>query len=149
MKNTQTKICTKCNKDKTLLDFYPKINGKFGKSSECKECFKLRIPSIRLKKKGIEPLNSNDEFIKTLQKQNYRCPICERKFNESIKPCIDHDHDTNKVRGIICTFCNSGLGFMNDNINTLLNAIVYLKVGVQEIDYCKNSKGKLRRTLIE
>ena len=40
--------------------------------------------------------------------------------------CIDHCHATNKVRGILCSKCNSGLGMFRDNIEYLAEAIKYL-----------------------
>lgn len=40
---------------------------------------------------------------------------------------IDHNHDTGKVRGLLCPRCNSGLGFFGDNPDLLMWAAVYLK----------------------
>lgn len=55
--------------------------------------------------------------------QNSVCAIC------SLPPRdwhIDHDHDTNLVRGLLCGPCNMGLGLFKDNKETLLKAIEYL-----------------------
>lgn len=40
---------------------------------------------------------------------------------------IDHDHATGKVRGLLCSTCNSALGHVHDSIETLQNLITYLK----------------------
>jgi hypothetical protein len=40
---------------------------------------------------------------------------------------VDHDHETNKIRGLLCSRCNTGLGLFFDNISNLENAILYLK----------------------
>ena len=63
-----------------------------------------------------------------LLQQDNRCLICNiteeaygRKF------CIDHDHKTGLVRGLLCNNCNSGIGFLRDDTNILLSAIKYLK----------------------
>jgi hypothetical protein len=40
---------------------------------------------------------------------------------------VDHCHNTGKIRGILCTKCNTGLGSFKDNIELLMNAIKYLK----------------------
>lgn len=53
----------------------------------------------------------------------YECCIC----GETHRLCIDHDHDTLQVRGLLCGKCNSGLGMFTDNINKLKNAINYLE----------------------
>jgi len=64
-----------------------------------------------------------------LKKQNTKCKICNIKFRRTFKatPCIDHCHTTNKVRGILCTSCNIGLGHFKDSTEILTNAINYLK----------------------
>lgn len=51
------------------------------------------------------------------------CPICKIES----KLVLDHDHTTNMFRDFICSSCNKMLGFSFDNMNTLLNAIKYLK----------------------
>lgn len=43
------------------------------------------------------------------------------------KPQVDHDHNTNKIRGLLCSRCNMGLGFFDDSIEGLTKAINYLK----------------------
>jgi len=45
-----------------------------------------------------------------LARQNNRCAICERELTDSIHPCVDHDHATMKIRGILCKRCNLWLG---------------------------------------
>lgn len=68
-----------------------------------------------------------------LEKQNNVCAICfqpERGKNTKgvIKPlAVDHCHQTGKVRGLLCSHCNSILGQAKDNIETLASAIQYLK----------------------
>lgn len=59
-------------------------------------------------------------------KQEYKCKICNKVFIEK-KLCVDHDHKTGKVRGLLCGKCNIGLGKFKDNIKVLKSAIQYLK----------------------
>ena len=39
----------------------------------------------------------------------------------------DIDHKTDKVRGLLCSRCNNGLGFFKDNLDSLAVAIGYLR----------------------
>jgi hypothetical protein len=127
-----TKTCTKCKKEKELDDFYPKLRGKLNRSSECRECFKFRITTDR-RVKGKSPntkmqngLITYKERDKFLLVQNNSCFICGTEFNESIKPCVDHCHTTGQVRGLLCSLCNSGLGFFKDDVYRLVRAIEYI-----------------------
>ena len=51
------------------------------------------------------------------------CIIC----GSTQRLCIDHCHQTKKVRGLLCTKCNTGLGMFDDDIGKLLSAIEYLR----------------------
>jgi hypothetical protein len=64
-----------------------------------------------------------DEFNTISAKQNNKCSICGKVTSL----CVDHDHISGKVRGLICRFCNSMLGQAKDNQETLRNAIYYLQ----------------------
>ena len=69
------------------------------------------------------------EYNNILLKQNNCCAICGIEVNKlNRRPSIDHNHTTNKVRGILCLSCNHLLGNAKENINILLSAIEYLKL---------------------
>ena len=57
-----------------------------------------------------------------LAAQEGRCAIC----NNPAK-CVDHDHATGKVRGILCAGCNRALGFMFDKPALLRRGAEYLE----------------------
>lgn len=65
---------------------------------------------------------SASEYDALKLSQNGRCAIC----NTDAKLCVDHDHDTGKVRGLLCMKCNSSIGFANDDATVLKSAIEYL-----------------------
>jgi hypothetical protein len=72
---------------------------------------------------GITP----EEHNLMVEKQNNCCAICGKHQNEIKTPLgVDHDHKTGKIRGLLCHKCNTILGYSNDEIQILLNAINYL-----------------------
>ena len=60
-----------------------------------------------------------------LTSQNGLCKICSTDLTNK-KTCVDHDHLTNLIRGILCDGCNCGLGHFDDSVKLLTNAIGYL-----------------------
>jgi hypothetical protein len=69
---------------------------------------------------------NREQYDSLLNKQNNKCSICGISFNNENEIRIDHDHDKNIVRGLLCHHCNCGLGLFKDDINVLTNAINYL-----------------------
>ena len=69
---------------------------------------------------------SLEQVDELLIKQDHKCLICENHLKEAQR-CVDHDHKTGKVRGILCQSCNRILGACGDDPNLLNNAIAYLK----------------------
>jgi len=63
------------------------------------------------------------DYNKLLKNQNNKCKICLKKN----KLVVDHDHKTGKVRGLLCNHCNTGIGFLKENLNILKNSIKYLQ----------------------
>ena len=61
---------------------------------------------------GKEPLNKTIEEIENYKKDHVCCEICG-KFDCVL--CVDHDHNTNKFRGILCQSCNRFLGWFDNN----------------------------------
>jgi hypothetical protein len=75
-----------------------------------------------------------EEFDRQLAKQGGGCAICGRRdvgFTRKKAPVRylhqDHNHKTNKNRGILCGPCNRGLGYFLDSLELLQKAIDYLK----------------------
>lgn len=71
---------------------------------------------------------TSEEFQSLWEKQNGLCAICETSLElKRGKYAVDHDHLTNKVRGILCAPCNFGLGGLKDSPQLLLKALHYLE----------------------
>ena len=65
-----------------------------------------------------------------LDEQNHLCAICASPSGLGTKKSrelsVDHCHQTGQVRGLLCTRCNVGLGYFQDNPMNLRRAIDYL-----------------------
>lgn len=66
-------------------------------------------------------------FINILESQDHCCDICHQPMVNGWKSCIDHDHSTNQVRGLLCRECNLGLGMFKDSESSLASAIEYIR----------------------
>jgi hypothetical protein len=57
-----------------------------------------------------------------------RCEICGRLEDDDCGLlCIDHDHGSGAVRGLLCRKCNAAIGQMGDSVEMLERAIAYLR----------------------
>ena len=65
--------------------------------------------------------------VKTqITRQRNKCLGCTKPFSAELKPRVDHDHQTNRFRGVLCHGCNVGLGFLKENKDTLRRLMAYL-----------------------
>lgn len=67
-----------------------------------------------------------DQFDELLASQHGACAICLRE-QVGMRLHIDHDHSTGKIRGLLCSNCNTGLGMFGDSVDGLIAAIQYLE----------------------
>lgn len=68
------------------------------------------------------------EYDKLLSDQEGCCAICHRHASALGEPlAVDHDHRNGRVRGLLCTDCNLGLGKFRDRVDLLEEAITYLQ----------------------
>lgn len=75
---------------------------------------------------------SYSDFRSLAQDQDNKCKLCgiELSFSNHKKQngaVLDHCHTTGKIRGVLCSGCNKGLGHFKDNIELFNKAILYLK----------------------
>lgn len=88
-----------------------------------------RRHDIMLKNKyGVE----HGTYAALLKAQGGVCAICggpQRKCNKWFS--LDHCHETNTVRGLLCAYCNSGLGHFRDSPVLLRAAIAYVEASIQ------------------
>lgn len=73
---------------------------------------------------------NKEEFDNMIKNQNNKCSLCNSNFdpnNKNERACVDHNHQTGKVRELICGYCNTSMGLAKENIQTLENMIIYLR----------------------
>jgi DNA-directed RNA polymerase subunit RPC12/RpoP len=66
---------------------------------------------------------TKEQYEALLKKQEYKCAICSTKAPLD----VDHCHETNKVRGLLCRRCNLGIGYFGDKADVVQKAASYLK----------------------
>lgn len=75
---------------------------------------------------------SLEDYDTMVERQNGLCLLCKERH----KLVVDHDHQTDQVRGLLCANCNLLLGHARDSVPILLAAIEYLetcnKIGQKE-----------------
>ena len=140
------RICTTCKITKDICEFTRRRISKGGINlykSICRECNrinnqikrntpegKIKIRKIKLKRDyGI----TLEQFNQMLIYQDYKCAICGNPeitiHNNSKKIqnlAVDHNHITNKIRGLLCKKCNLLIANADENIFILQNAINYI-----------------------
>lgn len=89
-----------------------------------KKYMQLKNTEYRLKKRyGI----GMPEYLELAEKQDRACAICGSECLTGMWLAVDHDHETDKVRGLLCFKCNTGLGHFNDDPKTLRKAAEYIE----------------------
>ena len=94
--------------------------------SDNHELSKLIVKFSCYKKLGLNI--TKEEYQNMYIQQEGKCKICSNSptgFKKTL--CLDHCHDTLKVRGLLCDNCNAGLGKFKDDIEIIEKAINYLK----------------------
>ncbi len=110
---------TGCNfAAKRYTDGFPlckrhRLDGTLTPSSTSEAVAKRKRKS-QWKKLGIDI--TYEEYEELLKSQNNRCAICGRDFSIENHACCDHNHETGKVRGILCNRCNFLMGCVDEGL---------------------------------
>lgn len=70
---------------------------------------------------------SPDEYGIMMGEQNGMCALCGQAQVGTRRLSVDHCHTSGKVRGLLCSKCNTGLGLLGDTIDNLERAVTYLR----------------------
>jgi len=146
------KVCTKCHIEKPKAQFTVRQSGpRVGHlAAYCKSCssantsrrYRLnaeRDPSLYRRVEWPSKLRrmygiTVADYDAMLARQGGGCAICGSKNprsrgykrNTEAAFCVDHDHATGRVRGLLCTGCNRAVGLIYDNPATALTMASYL-----------------------
>jgi hypothetical protein len=109
----------------------------------CKRCQNKKSKQIRLSKGSTEYQRDHlkstygitiEQYNELLTKQNGVCAICEQpetktnhKTGQVYRLSVDHDHKTDRIRGLLCCNCNAGLAKLKEDKILIGEAINYLK----------------------
>lgn len=88
-------------------------------STICRQC---RSGYQRKSLYGVGPV----EYAEMLIQHGGVCGVCKRPNKNGRALCVDHNHETGKVRGLLCDKCNQALGKAEDSIERLWALIQYL-----------------------
>ena len=128
----ESKVCRSCQQEKQLTEFH-KVGGKQSHiyRTYCNTCslemgkkFKDYKKSWRLKNRYNLDRKVYDQMLVDCNDSCMICGIHSDKLTKSL--CVDHNHNTGKVRGLLCGACNSLIGYAYENKEVLYKAIEYL-----------------------
>jgi hypothetical protein len=128
--------CYECGNYKTYAEFSGNKSRKNGKQTYCKQCGKDHQTEWYYRRKHKLTVTERDTMLKD---QGGKCMICQepiaflddvgRHGNVGTTAVVDHCHTTQAIRGVLCGYCNVGIGSFRDNTDYLFNAIKYLSSG--------------------
>jgi len=138
------KQCQMCNLTKDISHFHKSKSNKDGYGSYCRPCkyqANRKSDNKRLSENRVKFLEQRknwhlkqtygitlDHYKRLLAEQDNKCAICKKPEHEERyrRLAVDHCHNTNKIRGLLCQRCNRAIGLLKDNVDNLKSAIVYL-----------------------
>lgn len=136
----KAKSCPKCKEKLPLTSdyFHRNRSKKGGFSSACKKCRttsnrkrQYTFTSRETKWKGKLKLKFNltlEQYDQMLEQQNGKCAICNQIDVSGKRLSVDHDHQTGKIRGLLCMNCNLLLGRVESTPELFSKMMKYLDV---------------------
>ena len=95
----------------------------------CRPCIRAYMHKVQIAKIGCTP----EQYDVLYKEQNGRCAVCGKEYGHitrrgvRAKLAVDHDHGSGEIRGLLCTGCNRGLGYLGED--NLKKAVEYLERG--------------------
>ncbi|MFE1789575.1 endonuclease VII domain-containing protein [Streptomyces sp. NPDC059525] len=114
------KYCRRCGEIKPHSEWDRNKTASDGLSTRCKACRAIESRAAHLKRAYGMTEAERDEMVAA---QGGLCCICLK----APAVHVDHCHETGRVRGVLCFNCNSAIGKLGDDPDTLRRAISYLE----------------------
>ena len=137
------KVCCKCRKELPFSLFGNHKRNKDGLRTRCKACesqdakdrkkrdLEQDYEGTRLKERACNLKRmfaiSIEYWKQKAEAQDYKCAICQKECITGRRLAVDHDHKTGKIRDLLCSNCNQGLGKFQDDPQLLAKAADYLR----------------------
>lgn len=131
------KTCSECKvvKEPAQYHTYRSRSGELKRKAKCKSCqalyqkqyFYKECPiKLRYRKIFARYNITSDQYDALYEQQQRSCLVCLTPAETSTSLCVDHNHKTKEVRGLLCRSCNSALGLLKDDPTVLARASAYL-----------------------
>ena len=120
------KHCNTCDRDLPITEFHKRTykDGRVKTQSKCRSCSTtVRREYYKPHEYARRKFKLSEEDYNTLM-EHTNCQVCGVHMD---KKCIDHDHKTEKIRGVLCNNCNTALGLFKDDVSVLEKSIRYLE----------------------
>ena len=139
MGTLEEKTCTKCLKTKPITEFHLRSKSQPYPKSACKECHRERARRYWKEAEYCKETQRDrnlrrsfgitlEDYNRMLKQQEGCCAICKKHHTEFLKNlAVDHCHNSGKIRGLLCMYCNTALGKFNDNTELMEAAVKYIK----------------------
>lgn len=123
------RTCQICNESKSLTEF--QFNSPKGHvCAQCRATHNRTLARLRVQEKWLRK-NYNiglEEYRAKLEEQNHLCAICCLPAGGRWgRLCVDHNHATGAVRGLLCEKCNVALGCIDEDAERALSMSAYIK----------------------
>lgn len=132
------RICSKCGKKKPMKEYAPDSRCKNGRKRKCRRCTAayvalwnkddeghIREHITALQKTALMRRKYGEDGV-LIHKRRLAGEGCDICGHRTTRMAVDHDHETGKVRGLLCKECNWTLGLVNDDSNRLRKMADYL-----------------------
>lgn len=149
----KSKFCSSCNLSLDISHFGKRTEYRDGYRNQCNECRSQKQAAYQRarghrKRKPPQPITtpeqsaelrrtklrlkyglSEDDFARMLAAQSGGCAICgtDKPSGRYGVFCVDHCHETGRIRGLLCLPCNSSLGRLGDTEKAIERVLSYVR----------------------